>query len=212
MSGYPTEYVDGAVLDEDTLSSDVPGFESGDFVTDEMWLSFNASNYIETGQITGYAPTLGCCSLHRFWSYTLNGNQSGHTVIDSQTIAPGGTYNTFEIYDPCHCGSWGIWWNGGNPAYEGTQVAELGKVGAPIYPAWANELQNGMEAGANSQPYNWARSEVAAVVPPSDVWTEWKSGYGVHSAPYASPHQCVSRNPESGHWGNISVSTCVLEE
>lgn len=82
--------------------------------------------------------------------------------------------------------------------------------GATLYPAWAKGLTNGMEAAANQQPYNWAKTEVAAVVPPSDVWTEWRSAYNVHSVPFADPHQCISRNPESGHWGNIQLSTSVI--
>jgi hypothetical protein len=210
MAGYPREYVDGTMLYADTTSMDVKSWEEGDQVNDEVWLIFGENDYIETGQAGG-AGGGGCCSMHRFWSYTLHGEQN--TVYDWNTPAAFGVYNTYEIYDPCHCASWGIWWNGSNPAYQGTQVAQLGVAhGATFYPAWAKELNNGMEAAANHQPYNVAKTEVAAVVPPNDVWTEWKSGYGVHSYAFASPHQCVKRNPESPHWGNIEVSTCVLEE
>ena len=208
MAGYPREYGDGVVLDMDTMSTDVPGWASGDEVNDEVWLLFGANDYIETGQLTGRYKN--CCSLYRFWSYTLHGEQI--TTVDP-TIAPGGTYNTFEIYDPCHCGSWGIWWNGANPAFQGTQVAQLGVAGGQtLYPAWSKTLQGGMEAAANHQPYNWGKDEVASVEPPGDGWTEWESGYGVHSELMVSPHQCAKRNPESGHWGNIEFSTCVIQE
>lgn len=208
MAGYPREYADGGVLIMDTMSIDVPGWQSGDEISDEIWNIFGANNYIETGQLTG--REMNCCSLHRFWSYTLHGEQ--YTTVDP-TVAPGGTYNSYEIYDPCHCGSWGIWWNGSPPSQYGTEVAQLGVAGGEtFYPAWTKQFQGGMEAAANTQPYNLGKDEVAAVVPPTDVFTEWKSAYGVHSYPIADPHQCVKRNPESGHWGNIEFQTCILGE
>ena len=48
MAGYPREYGDGAVLAMDTMSTDVPGWASGDEVNDEMWLLFGANDYIDT--------------------------------------------------------------------------------------------------------------------------------------------------------------------
>lgn len=122
MAGYPREYVDGTVLYADTMSMDVVGWQSYDQVNNEVWLAFDAGDYIETGQEAGRGDS--CCNMHRFWSYTLHGYQGPeNTSVDWQTIAPGNVYNTYEIYDPGHCGSWGIWWNGANPAYQGTQVA-----------------------------------------------------------------------------------------
>jgi hypothetical protein len=203
MAGYPREYGDGAVLYMDTMSMDVPGWASGDFVDDEIWLVFGANDYLETGQEAGSGRS--CCTLYPFYAYTLHGAQ---TVYTSPAALPGDTYNHYEIWDPSHTGYWGIWWGGtGNNTGSLVWANPHGE-----YPAWSKTLQGGMEAAANSQPYNWGKDEVASVEPPTDGWTEWMSGYGVHSLPSVSPHQCVARNPESGHWGNIEFSTCVIEK
>jgi hypothetical protein len=206
MAGYPREYTDGTALYMDSLSTDVPGWESGDFITNEVWNIFGANDYLETGQIAGMGKS--CCTLHRFWSYTLHGAQ--YTQIDVPAAA-GNTYNTYEIYDPCHCGNWQYWWNGSPPYGNGTKVLELNES-QTSYPAWTKTLEDGLEAGANYQPYSWGRTEVAGVVPPSDVWTEWISGFGVHAIEEASPHQCVGRNAYSPYYGNIEFSTCKIEE
>jgi hypothetical protein len=204
MSGYPREYGDGVTLFMDTMSMDVPGWESGDAVNDEVWLSFDGQDYLETGHTAGRYRN--CCTLYSFYAYTKHNEQFAWI---SPSPAPGGTYNDhYEIYDPCHCGYWGIWW-GGNGNSTGTQVWASG---GGEYPAWSRTLQGGMEAGANSQPYNWGRDMVATVEPPTDYWTEWKSGFGNVSHVEVSPHQCVYRNPESNHYGNIEFSTCVIAE
>lgn len=204
MKGYPTEYGDGVVLFMDTLSMDVPGWASGDFVSNETWLGFSGGNYLETGQLAGWGKD--CCTLHSFFAHTKSGVQENYI---NPAAAPGNTYNDhYEIYDPCHCGYWGIWW-GGNGNETGTQIWASG---GGEYAAWSQTLQDGMEAAANSQPYSWGRTLVATVEPPTDYWTEWKSGYGNVSHVNASPHQCVYRNPESNHYGNIEFSTCVIEE
>jgi hypothetical protein len=202
MKGYPTEYGDGVVLFMDTISMEVPGWKSNDFVDDEVWLIFGENDYIETGQTAGNERN--CCTLYSFYAWTLHGVQLEYI---NPSPAPGNTYNDhYEIWDPCHCGSWGIWY-GGNGNGTGEEVWAIGRE----YPAWSKALEGGMEAAANVQPYNWGRDEVATVEPPTDYWTEWLSGYGNHSYPNVSPHQCVSRNPESNHYGNIAFSTCVIE-
>lgn len=191
--------VDGAVLFQDTLEMDMPA--GGDYANDEMWVQFGSRNWIETGQ-----QSVGCCEIHRFWEYWIENTKQGG-VLDP-TVAPLNTYNHYEIYDPCNCGSWGIWWNGANPAYEGTEVAEIGKPGAPVFGAYTSEVINGMEVASETQPYNWGRSETAVLIPGQTTWYEWSFGGTDHSHQTAQPGQCVYRNPESGHWGNVEVSTC----
>jgi hypothetical protein len=202
MKGYPTEYGDGAVLYMETLSMNVPGWASGDFVTNETWLKFDNSNYLETGQLAGLGRN--CCTLYSFYADTYGNLQERYI---NPNPAPGNTYDDhYEIYDPCHCGYWGIWW-GGTGNQTGSQVWASG---GGEFPAWSKTLQDGMEAAANQQPYSWGRTLVATVEPPTDYWTEYKSGYGNVSHVVKSPHQCVLRNPESNHYGNIEFSTCVI--
>jgi hypothetical protein len=205
LAGYPTEYGDGAVLFDDTKTAEVPGWSSGDEVSDEVWLAFNNENYLETGVLAGRSRN--CCTLYPFYAHTRNNMQEAY--VSPSPAAPKNEYdNHFEIYDPSHTGYWGIWW-GGNGNETGNQVWASG---GGEYPDWFKTLENGMEAAANSQPYNWGRTEVASVEPPSDSWTEWLSGYGVPSKVAKSEHQCVYRNPESNHYGNIEFSTCIIEE
>jgi hypothetical protein len=59
MAGYPREYVDGTVLYADTMSMDVVGWRSYDQVNNEVWLAFDAGDYIETGQEAGRGDS--CC-------------------------------------------------------------------------------------------------------------------------------------------------------
>ncbi len=201
MSGYPREYADGAVADQYTAAMNIPGWESGDFVTNELWVSFPGNqNYLEDGQMSGGALAGGaagtCCALHPFYAETTNGNQYGY---ESPNFVGGANYNYYEIYDPCHCGLWGIWWENYGDVRNYSQ-----------YPAWNIDEEAGIEVGANKEPIEAnGKDHVASVEPPSDLWTEWKSGFGNTSHPFTNAGaMCLARNQDSPYWGNINYAVC----
>ena len=197
-----------------TEGINVPGWESGDQITNELWVAFPGyENYIETGQIAG---PYGCCALHPFWAITRGGNQF---EITSPSEVGGGTLNRYEIADvnwygggsseeehvPAYkkgLGTWKIiWW----PWFAEKPVVEK----TSGWPWFFSELNAGMEAATNSQPYNFGEDRVEQIrnFPGKivnfreDVWQE---SYG-----FTSPGQCVAGNPNyPTDQGGITWSTC----
>jgi hypothetical protein len=184
-----SEYVLASIVYMDTTYMDVPGWESGDFVTNESWVKFRGEpGWIETGQIGG--NPYDCCSLHAFYAELYKGafyeNESAGTV-------PANTYNHYVIFDSEVNGAWHVYWGC-------CEVAKL--AGWPVY---ASVLEAGFEGGANSQPYNWGRQMVAA----SDggAWWSWSGPYAA-AKNFRSPGMCIEPNVESSAAGNVMWGTC----
>ncbi len=194
MAGYPTEYVSGGVAYMDTTYMDVPGWASGDFVSNEEWVSFNPG-WIESGQIGG--DGYDCCSVHPFFAATTGGIEKGFYFYESPGTVPLNQYNHYIVSDPQPRGTWRVYWG----------CCEVKAYGYHEFPTWSNELQAGFEGGAAEQPYNWGRDEVASIVPPSDAWAPYETAYR-HSVAQRSPGMCMERNSEAPDWGNIAWGTC----
>jgi hypothetical protein len=194
MFGYPREYVSGTVAFMDTTSMNVPGWERGDFVTNEAWVSFNPGGWIESGQIAG---SYDCCSVHPFFAATTGGIEHGFYFYESPATVPLNTYNHYVIYDPQPRGTWRVYWGS----------SEVKAYAYHQFPTWSNELQAGFEGGANAQPYNWGRDQVASLVPPNDAWAPYETAYR-HAVTVRSPGMCIERNYEAPAWGNVLWATC----
>ena len=66
MVGCPKECIEGGVADIITESVDVPEWESGDFVTNEMWVSNHTGpGWVESGQIAGDGVPVGSPGVMR---------------------------------------------------------------------------------------------------------------------------------------------------
>ncbi|HMD52877.1 MAG TPA: hypothetical protein VKG62_09195 [Solirubrobacteraceae bacterium] len=196
MAGYPTEYVSGSAAFIDTTYMDVPGWASGDFVSNEEWVDFNPGGWIESGQIGGAG--YDCCSVHAFFAATTKGIEHGFYFFETPGTVPLNSYNEYAIYDPPPRTTWHVYWGG---------CCEAAGFGVHEFPSWSNELQAGFEGGAGEQPYNWGRDEVASFVPPTDAWAPYETAYR-HSVPFRSPGMCMERNYELPAWGNILWGTC----
>ncbi len=189
MEGYPTEYVDGSVAYMDTTSMNVPGWEGGAFVSNEIWVAFRGlPGYMEAGQVGGNGED--CCTLHRFYSGTTDGKN--FYEYDQPGAINLNEFNNYYISDPGHNAVWGIYWG---------PEATLVHTYSGLFPAWSSVLIGGAEAAANTQPTNRGFDEVASVWPPNDTWHAWASITTAKNIIW--PGMCGYLNPESPNPGSI---------
>jgi hypothetical protein len=196
MVGCPKECVDGGVADIETSEMDVPGWESGDFVTNEMWESSSESaGWVESGQIAG--NSYSCCSMHPFFAAEANNGKAFYMYEQPGTIGSN-RYNDYVIQDLEHNGIWRIYWG-----YENTGWVEVHAYSG--YPAKTDELEAGMEAGANTEPTVTGSQFLASVYGSPESWHPWEGVYAKVSY-FADPETCIE--PIGGSWpGNAIYHT-----
>lgn len=167
MRGCTLECVDGGVADIETRSVNVPGWESGDFVTNELWVSNHTTpGWVESGQLAG---SYGCCSVHPFFAAKTTDGK--HYYFYEQPGEIGlNQYNDYVIQDLDHSGIWRIYWG-----KENTNWVEVHAYGG--YWAQVDELEAGMEGGANTQPYNEGSQALATVYGSPESWHSWEGVY-----------------------------------
>lgn len=167
MSG--AEKIEGASAYIETKSMSVPGWESGAFVDNEMWLGFNGTEkYTEVGQTAGgngftlepeYVEP-NCCALHAFWSYAT----SAKSFYDyaAPWTEPANTWNLYQISGQNHNGTWcdyftntQAWCKAGFPSW-GTWIEVGGEYAAPYEPE--NRARSGVNAWWAGATHNWLKS------------------------------------------------------
>ncbi|HTA15014.1 MAG TPA: hypothetical protein VK781_09170 [Solirubrobacteraceae bacterium] len=195
MAGCSTECIDGGVADITSQSANVPGWEKGAFVTNEMWASTNGEGWVETGQVAGNG--MDCCSEHRFFAAESTNNLN-YYEYDQPDSVPINQYHSYVIQDLSHNGAWGIYWG-----YENTEWTLAHEYGG-FWPH-IDELEAGMEGATNSQPTNEGDQELAGVWGSPEGWHPWGGVYkGVTFS--ASPATCIAQM--SGSWpGNATYHT-----
>jgi hypothetical protein len=184
-----SEQVAGMVDEVDTQYTSVPGWKSGDFVTQESWVGLapNPETYwIETGQISGIWGTGTEYPFMEEW-------RAGERYYEYIYTTPV-SLNTFHNYwtvDPSGNGMWCVYW------FEQTYAEALAH--GPVHCSWGNpayskDLVAGEEAAANIEP----ASDGADIVssgwpPPSQPWHPWRFAEN-----YFDPGMCGG--PDA-YWG-----------
>lgn len=107
-NGFAAE---GESIKVDTITDVLPGWASGNFFTNEVWVGFDGEkHWVESGQVDEGAET----GLYYFWAYkNAEGYYEGFPW--NKTVRPTtNQWNTYEmLYEPSKgANSWGIWING----------------------------------------------------------------------------------------------------
>ncbi len=199
MAGCPKECIQGGVANIVTESMDVPGWESGDFVTNELWVSSHTwPGWVESGQIAG--DGMSCCEIHRFEAAEPNyGKGKDFTMyIQPGTISLKEAHD-YVIQDLEYNGIWRVYWG-----QENTDWYEAGAYNHE-YSSSNDELEAGLEGGANTQPYNSGVQALAGVWGEPASWHPWEGAYS--KAKFSeSPATCIEQWP--GSWiGNALYHT-----
>lgn len=161
------EQVAGMVDEVDTQYSSVPGWKSGDFVSQEGWARFGSNSWIETGQISGYP--WGSGTEYPFMAEYRNGEE--YYFYQYTTPVSLNEFHNYWTVDPSDNGMWCVYW------FEQTYAEALahGPVhcsrGNPAYSKW---LEAGEEAGANTEPASDGADVVSSGWPPPyQPWHPW---------------------------------------
>lgn len=134
----------------------VPLWEKGDFVTNEMWMDAPESEggWAEDGQIAGYdysteeGHEVNGYSLHPFYAYEPNNGAGAFEIYISPGTFAAGSWESYSEEDIYTNGVWCA----GFPA--GTAACKGG------YPAFATDVQVGMEAADERQPENAGQDHI----------------------------------------------------
>jgi hypothetical protein len=181
----------GSIDYSDTAGIKVYGWATGDFVTNEQWISWEREGipgWIEIGQIIG--DYTDCCTLHPFIAEEQN--HKFKIEISPAAVQPN-AYNHYLIFDGEHNGSWHLYW--GCADAQGPEWCEVGRYGGG-WPALLAEQEAGIEISANTEPYAYGRQEVAAVN--EGPWYPWTG-----ARYYNDPGIHIAMNSELPAAGNI---------
>ncbi len=207
MSQAAGESVKGLVDVPYTTTMNVPEYYNNAFVNDESWLSFtNAqSGWLEIGQTAGSSRGSGessCCTLHPFIAHSLTSTGAGYEQYFWWGVNAS-PQNIYKIEDPANNGNWCeyIWEN---------VVDCHTKPG--YWPAYATELQAGMEVYTNGRPSNAGSQQVAAIARNGEhrAWggsVNPARGY-ISPGPNSTHELCLTPNWDSNHPGNADWGTC----
>jgi hypothetical protein len=195
MVGCPKECVEGGVADISTEIVEVPGWASGDFVTNEMWVSNHTSPaWVESGQIAG--AEYSCCGMHPFFA-AMAENEKFYFYEQPGEIGQK-QYNDYVIQDLGHLGTWSIYWGKENNGW--VEEHQYGSLWS-----YADELEAGFEGGANTQPNNEGSQALASVY--GNAWHPWEGGYATTKY-YSTPGALFCIAPWQNSWpGNAKYAT-----
>lgn len=195
----PPEEAKGGVAYMTTDSIDAPGWASGDFVDNEMWVSFPGGNWLESGQTAGNG--YDCCTIHAFWAYQRDGTYEEWLAPTAGN--PPTNHYIIEDTSPGSSRNWCIYW--------GEYVTQA--CFSEMFPAYASDLEAGIEAATNEKPENEGSDEVAVVLK-SGEWHSW-SGPETESKFTKINYKrepvsklCIKLNPSSPYPGNGVFETC----
>jgi hypothetical protein len=179
-----------------------------DVVTNEMWLSAPESEggWAEDGQLAGEDVSteegheVNGTSIHPFYAYEPNNGEGSFQVyVYPGTVAPGSwqSYSEEDIYSNGYwCAGFGF----------GTAACKAG------YPAFATDVQVGMEAGDELQPENAGQDHIIAQYT-NGTWHTWphaeyisQNYNGESEAGYVCAANYGGSPPGYTQWGTPSSS------
>jgi hypothetical protein len=180
------EKVEGTLAYQYTTAMNVPGWASGDFVTNEEWALFEPYfHWVEAGQIAG--ASMDCCGLHEFYAYD---NSSGFWKVTAPWTVPAWTNNLYQLV-AAGSGTWCVDW-------ATTQVAC-----SSGFPTYSNRLLVGDEIAAATKPENAGKEGTNA------TWVDGSVHNWNKAQPYADGGMCLSQNTSPYPApGNINFGTC----
>jgi hypothetical protein len=193
------EQVLGSEAEIDTTTMSVPGSTSGDFVTNEEWVSFPSTGYwMEMGQQAGEYK--GCCSLWWFWAFENSTGYHQHTTAAEGVWEV--TFNSWNMYGFKGTGTSRWCWYVA-PDWEGQIGCESG------FSTYSKVLTDGMEAATEEKP------SVAGMVQVNAEWTngnwnQWNKATNsvVNYKNETTSGLCVSQYTPWNWPGNINYGTC----
>lgn len=184
----------GSILFADTESADVYDYYNGGLATQEQWISFaHQHGFIEMGQVEGWGPEYGCCTVHPFFAEELPSGAYYKRVAEGSGL---NVYAHYLVYDTEQNGVWRMYWG------EWTEEERYG--------GWETrfaEQEAGTEAGTEIRPIDNGRDEVARWYNGSSPWYPWNSAqYEV----FPGGSFCMHHNVQSPAEGNIEwkVGSC----
>jgi hypothetical protein len=162
-----------------------PWAPAGGFVDNEQWISWpkKPEEWVETGQANGWPED--CCSEHPFFAEEYKGKYKEYLAYGTEPL---NEYNHYVLFDANLNGVFHIYWG----------CCEVASYGG--WPVYLMEQEGGIEAAADSQPYNWGKQEVAASN--GGEWTPWSG-----ATMFKTGGVCVAVNPDNSAAGNMTWST-----
>jgi hypothetical protein len=194
------EEVRGTESEQKTSAMNVPGSESGYFVTNEEWLGFPSKpNYwLEIGQQGGEFK--GCCAL--WWFYAWSNGTGYHERVTAAEGVWQVTANTWNNYGIQWAGS-GTWCIYVGPTWEQKIACEAG------FPNTSKNLEDGMEVATEAKP-SAAGSVVANGTWMNGAMYTWNFASN-QTQTYSggpAPGLCISQYAPVNFPGNINYGTC----
>jgi uncharacterized membrane protein len=149
----------------------VPLWEDGDVVTDEMWLDAPESEggWAEDGQLAGEdlgteeGHEVNGTSIHPFYAYEPNNGEGAFQIYVYPGTVEVGSWQSYSEEDTYTNGYWCAGFGFGTAAC---------KAG---YPAFATDVQVGMEAGDERQPESTGQDHIISQYT-NGTWHVWSSG------------------------------------
>jgi hypothetical protein len=186
------EQVYGVYDEADTAYIEVPGWEKGYFVDNEVWSSAHskADTWTEIGQQAGEGK--GCCNTWWFYAYQIENSKNYKAFVDEPYVweVPEGVGNHYAMETPGE----GIWcW------YYGSFELKACKSG---FAHNATQLEAGGEVATEAKPSFAASTNNSALWTNGEGWKTWIRGNVVTT----TTGFCTS--PLNGAPGNIYYDTC----
>jgi hypothetical protein len=184
------EHVEGAEALINTEEVDAYEWESGAFVSNEMWLSWtsNQNQWVEAGQIAG--DYINCCSIQPFVAYKIPG-QSFKIDRDTELDYNTHQYYQYQISGQSDDGHWCLY------------IGET-QITCPYFGTGyktATDLEDGMEAGANKWEANNGVNQV-------NGWWEHVKHHWLFDELWRETDTCILR-PSGAPWaGDVQYATC----
>ena len=187
---HPGEHVEGAEALVDTELDDAYEWESGAFISNEIWLHWNSGpqQWVETGSIVGdYAS---CCTIHPFVAYKIAG-QSFKMLRNEGLVYSANQYYQYQISGQSDDGHWCL--------YIGSSQVTCPYFGTGYKSATL--LEDGMEAAASAWEADNGVNQV------NGWWSDAKHHWDFDEL-WRQTDTCVLR-PSGAPWpGDVQYATC----
>jgi hypothetical protein len=185
------KHIYGQVDEMATTTMSIPGWEAGDFVTNEGWTLFPKETWLETGQIGG---PKGTGNVHPFIAEYVENKERYYYEYPSAVSL--GTFHNYWMADVNGKGLWCVYWFWGT-FQEGY---EHGPVHCGEFAVYATAVQAGEEAGAETEPAAGGLDIVSSAW--NSPFVAWKPWY--YDENYFGPNGMCGSN--DSYWSSYPGS------